>query len=206
MALCTIFLTSCGFINDSIKKAFMNELPKNFSKLKVGIITTASEQKEKNPFAIKVFNDFMEMGFTQIIFMDIEKEQVNLEDFSIIYLNGGNPFRLLYFIKLNNLEEAFTQFCKKEKFLIGVSAGAIILGPTLQLVHDFTPQLNTYLKQELTGLSITDSCIFPHYDRSDLFGTSPTIEQRIQTFEKQYNKAVIRLKDEDFRIEKIKEA
>ena len=201
-----IILTSCGFINDLVKNTFLQKLPSNFIHMNVGIITTASEKKEKNLFAIKAYNDFLQMGFTNVEFLDIEKEQVNLEKFSIIYINGGNPFRLLHFFKINNLDRQLIRFCQRNTFLIGVSAGAIILGPTLELVQHFTPQLNEYSNDELTGLNITTSCIFPHYDRSDLFGTSPTMEERIQAFERETNLPVIRLKDDEFLIKQIKKA
>ena len=95
-----IILTSCGFINDLVKNTFLQKLPSNFIHMNVGIITTASENKEKNHFAIKVYNDFLQMEFTNVQFLDIEKEEVNLEEFSIIYINGGNPFLFNTFFKI----------------------------------------------------------------------------------------------------------
>lgn len=200
----TIFLTSCGFINELITNRFIQELPTNFKNMKVGIITTASEKKEMNVFAQKAYSDFLNIGFTNIQFIDIEWDDINLANFSIIYINGGNPFRLLYFFKQNNASEQLSKFCSKKTFLIAASAGAIVLGPTLELVHYFTPHLNEYPLNNLNGLGLIANCIFPHYDREDLFGVNPTIEERIQLFESETSQPVIRLKDDEFVIQKTK--
>ncbi|MFJ7754781.1 hypothetical protein ACQKGI_01210 [Peribacillus muralis] len=40
------------------------------------------------------------MGFKQVDFMDIEFDfPEGLEQYNVIYMNGGNPFHLLYHMK-----------------------------------------------------------------------------------------------------------
>ncbi|MCI1615581.1 Type 1 glutamine amidotransferase-like domain-containing protein [Heyndrickxia oleronia] len=90
-------LTSNGFFTEGIRKQFLEQMEEDVEYYKVGIITTASIQKENNRFALKAKKDFLQMGFTQVGFIDIENDNLQLlEQCQIIYINGGNPFYLLY--------------------------------------------------------------------------------------------------------------
>ncbi|WP_338000967.1 Type 1 glutamine amidotransferase-like domain-containing protein [Neobacillus terrae] len=53
--------------------------------------------------------------------------------------------------------------------IVGVSAGAIILGPNIEVVDFFTPEMNTVEIHNLTSIGITNNPLFPYYGRKDLF-------------------------------------
>ncbi len=89
---------------------------------------------------------------------------------------------------------------KQNTILIGASAGAVILGPSIDVVQHFSPELNEIGLNDYTALSLTDIAIFPHYDREDVFkeDTGKSIEDRLSEFEEWNNISVTRLKDDQY--------
>ncbi|MGG0177494.1 Type 1 glutamine amidotransferase-like domain-containing protein [Gottfriedia acidiceleris] len=196
-----LLLTSNGFFTDGIKKQFLQLTNGNISSMNVGVITTASQQKEKNKFAIKAKQDFNQMGINSVEFIDLEFESAEkLEKYNIIYINGGNPFYLLHHIRKSGADLIFRRLTENNVIIVGVSAGAVVLGPNLNIVNYFTPQMNIVDIKDLTALEITDKIIFPHYDRDDLFPdiTGKSIEERLMEFESLNKCDVVRVKDNEF--------
>jgi dipeptidase E len=199
--MANLLFTSNGFYTESIKNQFLKLINGETSNLKVSIITTASSQKENNRFAQKARNDFGEMGFQMIDYLDFEHENPEwLEQIDVIYLNGGNPFSLLFHMKQSGADEILRKLAKQNVIIVGVSAGAIILGPNIDIVHHFTPQLNTVNLKDFRALGLTDKVVFPHYDREDLIIDSKgkSIEERIREFEILNHCTVHRMADEGF--------
>lgn len=197
--MATIFLTSNGFYSETIKEEFMTVLNK-LANPKAVIITTASSLKEKNRFALKTKNDFLEMGINQVDFIDVEVEKgEKLKEYSIIYINGGNPFRLLYFMKKSRADAVLKEL-SENSIIIGASAGAVVLGPSIDVVHHFSPELNEMELNDFKALSLTDIAIFPHYDREDIFkdASGKSIEDRLNEFERDTNISITRLKDDQY--------
>ena len=198
--MANIFLTSNGFFTDLIKAEFLSALNEKGLDPKAVIITTASRHKEKNKYAIKAKKDFIEMGVNQVEFLDLEFEESNqLKQYNIIYINGGNPFYLLYHVRKSGADAILKELSKQNTLFVGVSAGSVILGPNIEMVNHFTPEMNTVKMSDLTALGITKTAIFPHYDREDVFndGTGRTIEDRLRVFEQAKNLTVTRLRDDD---------
>ncbi|PQD93714.1 peptidase E [Pradoshia eiseniae] len=195
------FLTSNGFSTEEIKAAFLKNLYDTPNKLKAAIITTASPLKERNKYAQKAMDDFKTMGFMFIDFVDLEYDNpAILFDYDVIYINGGNPFHLLLHIQMSGSEEIFKHLSKQKTVFVGFSAGAMILGPHIQLARFFTPRMNSLNLQDLSCLPLLDTIVFPHYDREDLFkdDSGKTIEERLSEFEKSHHCMVHRLKDNQF--------
>ncbi|WP_458121645.1 Type 1 glutamine amidotransferase-like domain-containing protein [Paenibacillus sp. Z6-24] len=194
-----ILLTSCGFYTDSIKDQFLQLIDRETSRLNVTIITTASPKKENNAYAQKAKKDFREMGFQNIDFTDLEFDNPErLIQKDIIYINGGNPFNLLYHTKKSGADEILKHLASQNVIIIGVSAGTILLGPHLKIVQFFTPQMNTFDIKDFSALHVTDKLIFPHYDREDIFqdDTGKTIEERLKEFEYREQCEITRLNDD----------
>lgn len=196
-----MLLTSNGFYNDAIKKRFLELIKGERDELDVAIITTASPQKEQNRFAQKAKEDFKDMGFQKIDFIDLEfddPESLSLKD--VIYINGGNPFDLLFHFKQSGADRIIQDIMDKNVVIIGVSAGAVVLGPHIHIVRYFTPHLDTRNTVDYSALDLTDRLAFPHYDREDLFrdSTNKTIEDRIKEFEILERCEVTRIKDDEF--------
>ncbi|MCK6073912.1 Type 1 glutamine amidotransferase-like domain-containing protein [Paenibacillus silvae] len=196
-----LLLTSCGFITEDIKNQFLDFMDRDLSRLKVSIITTGSPMKENNRYAQRAMQDFKDMGFQHIDFVDIEFDDPQiLVHRDVIYINGGNPFTLLYYAKKSGADEIIKTLAAQNVIIVGVSAGALLLGPNINIVDFFTPQMNTMDLTDFKALGVTDKLIFPHYDREDKFKdrTNKTIEERIVEFESNENCKVTRLKEEEY--------
>ena len=196
-----LFLTSNGFHTDEMKATFLKEVGGKISELRVSIITTASPIKEQNKYVQKAYNDFRDMGFNFINFLDLEYDDPKvLLNCDVIYINGGNPFHLLLHIKRSGSEEIFRHLSQQNIIFVGVSAGAIVLGPNIHIVQFFTPEMNNVNLEDLTGLNLVELMVFPHYDREDIFkdSTGKTIEERLCEFEVVNNCVIHRMKDDQF--------
>lgn len=197
----SLLLTSCGFYTEDIKNQFLDFIDRDISQLKVAIITTGSPMKENNRYAQRAMQDFKDMRFQHINFVDIEFDDPQiLIDSDVIYINGGNPFTLLYYAKKSGADEIIKTLAEQNVIIVGVSAGALLLGPNINIVDFFTPQMNTMDLTDFKALGVTDKLIFPHYDREDVFkdSTNKTIEERIVEFESNENCKVTRLKEEEY--------
>lgn len=199
-----LFLTSCGFLTDEIKQQFISSFSENRSEMNVCIITTASmELKEKNKYIQKAKNDFHEMGFSKVDFMDIEYDNpARLKTYEVLYIAGGNPFYLLHHMRKSGADEILKKMAQGNVVIVGVSAGVMVLGENIQIAEYFTSDINTVQLTDFTGLQLVKTSIFPHYDRNDLFiiETGETIEQRLQKFEETYQCHVLRLKDDEIAV------
>ncbi|MGX2959763.1 Type 1 glutamine amidotransferase-like domain-containing protein [Peribacillus sp. JNUCC 23] len=194
-------LTSNGFYTGAIKNQFLKLIDGKLGELKVAIITTASPQKANNKFAQKAKEDFRAMGFKNINCIDLEFDNPDsLLQKDVIYINGGNPFNLLFHTKQSGADKILRNLNSRNVVVVGVSAGAVLLGPNIKVVHFFTPQMNTIYTTDFSALKLTDKLVFPHYDREDLFkdNTAKTIEDRLKEFENLEKCEVTRLKDDEY--------
>lgn len=196
-----LLLTSNGFYTDEIMSRFLDLLDAEPRSLEAAVITTASPQKEQNRFAKKAASDFEKMGFRKVDWVDVESESPDiLLQKDVIYINGGNPFHLLEQVKKSGADRVLADLAQKNAIIVGVSAGAVLIGPDIRIVHHFTPQLNARSIEDFSALGLTDKRVFPHYDREDLFGdaTGRTIEERIREFEMIESCSVTRLNDNGY--------
>jgi dipeptidase E len=199
VAVTKLLLTSCGFHTESIRSTFLNLVDGEVSHLKASIITTASPKKENNRFAQKAKSDFKAMGIQNVDFIDLEFENPELlTQKDVIYISGGNPFNLLFHTIKSGAHDIIKKLAAQNVVIVGVSAGALLLGPNIKIVQFFTPEMNTLNMNDFTALDITDKLIFPHYDREDLFkdDAGRTIEERIREFETLENCEVTKLNDD----------
>ncbi len=185
-----VILASHGFQkNKNLKKHILTLLPKSLKELSAVIITTASaEWKEKNKHAILAKQVLEDMGFKKVIFLDVEFENPNeLKKYDVIYINGGNPFYLLYHLKKSGSDKIITQLANKGVIIVGVSGGGVVLGPTINIVDYFDRKINTIKLKDLTGLNLSNIIIYPHYTKK--------MEEKIKKFEVKYRCKVRRLND-----------
>jgi dipeptidase E len=185
-----LILSSHGFQkNKTLKKKLLALLPKSVKNLSVAIITTASaEWKEKNKHAILAKQVLESMDFKQVDFFDIEFENPNkLKEFDVIYINGGNPFYLLYHLKKSGADKVMTRLASNGVIILGISAGGVVLGPNIRIVNYFDKKLNIIKLKDLRGLNLTKIIIYPHYTKN--------LEDKIKKFEVKYKCSVRRLTD-----------
>lgn len=184
-----IILSSHGFQkNAKLKERLLVLLSQPAEQLSAVIVTTASaEWKEKNKHAVLAKEALESMRFKRVDFLDIEFEDPkNLKEFDVIYINGGNPFYLLYHLKKSGADQTLKE-CVEQSIIIGVSGGGVVFGPNIKVVDYFDAKLNTVELNDLTGLGLVDAIIYPHYQDD--------VEEKIRQFEIEENCQIARLRD-----------
>lgn len=195
-----IYLTSKGFFNETVKNAAREWADGKTKEVKAAILTTASPKKAADPFAAKTKEDFFRMNVRQADFIDIEFEDPEvLLQYDILYICGGNPFHLLQMVKSSGAEAVFRELISRDVLFVGVSAGAMLFGPHIEIADVFTPAMNSGGLKDLTALGIYEKPLFPHYGREEKFedASGRTIEQRISSFETAAGTEVERLRDSE---------
>lgn len=81
-----------------------------------------------------VRNVFKKHGFESIdIWTDLEnREKFNLNNYSAIYIGGGNTFNLLHVLRSSKFDKLLLKYIKKNGLVYGGSAGAIIMGSDIR--------------------------------------------------------------------------
>jgi len=180
-----IILTSTGLSTEPVRRAserFFDLLPYK----SVAIVTTAAEGKENNKYSKLAESQFKKLGFNTIDFIDIENDpRADFSKYSVIYVCGGNTFKLLKHAREANFKDIIIKLLERGGVYIGVSAGTIILTPTIQAAALIDPDPNIVGISDFTGLNIVDFEIHPHYELEE--------ESEIANYEKTTSHRVVRL-------------
>lgn len=180
-----IILTSQGFSNQAITDKFMGFIP-NPKDTKVAMVTTAARDKENNKWVIIAKDQFLKMGFGTVDFIDIESNpESDFSTYGVVYVCGGNTFNLAHFSRKANLKKSIEELLARGGIYIGLSASSLIVGPSIELANEVTPDVNEIGVTDFTGFGIIPQIIYPHYD--------PAIETDLQNFESKHNVKVQRL-------------
>ncbi len=125
------------------------------------------------------WENYVEKNNAKFIYIDNTKRGVeakkaiqNLLTANILMVTGGNTFILLDNLYQSGLFQAIKEFTKKRSFVFGgFSAGAIIMSPTIKisgaLNYNNKTDENTVGITNLTGLSLIDFEVYPHYVESE---------------------------------------
>lgn len=163
-----IILTSCGIINNEIKNSFYQAVNKDIQKIKVLYITTASdgELDDDKSWMAEEFKTILDLGVLRenIIEYKIGKP-ININDFDIMYMMGGNTFYLMDMIRKTNFAIEIKNFINSGKIYIGSSAGSEILGNSIDIALGYDD--NNVNMTDFTGLKIIDGLIIPHCNRKE---------------------------------------
>lgn len=133
---------------------------------KACIITTADKDyKEKNYHAVRTKNLLESLG-VQVDFLDVEFEDAErLTEYKVIYLNGGNPFYLMYHLRSSKADQIIYKLRDRGHLIVGQSAGAAVLGQSLEHAYVLHPDWNEIQLEDLTGIGIVSGSILPHSNR-----------------------------------------
>jgi dipeptidase E len=181
-----LLLTSDSFANPTVADAFLN-LTKVTVNKKVAIVTTAAKEKDQNKYAQLTYKQMIDWGF-EPSFVDFEAQaDVDLTDHSIFYVCGGNTFKLLKYAKQANFGESIKQLAQRDGLYVGVSAGSLIVGPSIEIACEVKPDINDVGLTDFSGFNIVDIVIFPHY--------SEEYENDIAQFEGRHDLKVTRVRN-----------
>ena len=163
-----IVLTSCGIRNDDFKDRFYKIInQKDISKLKVLYITTASdgEKDDDRSWMKEEYKTILNLGIKEdnITEYKIGISNIDIYDFDIMYMMGGNTFYLLDMIRKTKFDKGIKTYLNKDKIYIGSSAGSEILGNSIEPAIGYDE--NNVGMTDLTGLKLVDGLIVPHCNR-----------------------------------------
>lgn len=162
----TLLLTSGGMLQ--MKDEIIKLLQKPAYDVEVAFITTATKPQESADYIKKDWEIMKEgLGFNMEE-IDIEGKtehelMKSLEFVDIIFVAGGNTFYLLKMMRQCNFEKVIRKLLKQGKVYIGVSAGSIVAGRTIQTA-EWLGDNNVVGLKKLKGLNLVPFDIFVHYN------------------------------------------
>lgn len=160
----TLLLTSAGM---KVKEEILRILPKPANQIKLAHIITASKVEEDTSYMMRDRQQMIEVGF-QVEDIDIEGKSEDeirnlLRDKDIIYIQGGNTFYLLKYVKESGFDKVIKELIKKGMIYIGVSAGSYIACPTIEMATWKHLDKNIIGLTNLTALDLVPFLITAHY-------------------------------------------
>ena len=164
------FLTSCGIINNEIKKEFYKVITKDVKDLKVLYITTAAdgEADPDKTWMEEEFQTILDLGILKENIMEYKiGNKININEFDVVYMMGGNTFYLLDIIRKTGFDKNIEEFINSGKIYVGSSAGSEILGNSINVALGYDE--NNVNMTDFTGLKIVDGLIIPHCNRKEDF-------------------------------------
>jgi|SRR5215831_11494162 len=133
----------------------------------------------------------MGLEFTSI--HEISNASREIEDSEIIFVGGGNTFRLLHELQKNYLIEPIRHAVRSGTLYVGSSAGSILACPSLKTTKD----MPVVQPLSFEALGLVPFQISPHYLDPDPQSThmGETQEQRILQFLEENKEVVVGLRE-----------
>jgi len=184
-----LFLTSAGLINKEVADKFVQQLSKPIKENRVLVVAYAKTEKEEY-YVNGSKQEIKDLGFEQVEIANMSNEinVSSLDDFDVIYVCGGNTFSILNKLRETELDKFIVDQVKKGSIYIGVSAGSIIAGPSIEIAGwGEDGDENEVGLEDLTGFNLTDISIYPHFSEDQ--------RNEVEEFKKQAKNKVIELTD-----------
>ena len=199
-----LFLTSTGLPKET-RGSFLSLLDKSPSQVLVCHIPTAADPEEDKWFIEASKDEFKEIGLN---FFDLDLKSENkdslirkLAPVDVIYINGGNTFYLLDWVRRSGFDKVVPKLLEEGKIYVGASAGTVLAGPDIAIAGwDPDGDKNTVGLTNLCGLNLVPFAIAPHFvekDRKLLEEKSKGVSYAVVALN---NKQVILARDEKISI------
>lgn len=190
-----LLLTAYGFSTDKIKRAALGLLNIEHSSKACIISTSKPEEKEKHPQMQQIRNDLLEFRLDQVDFLDVEFESAKkLYGYDLIFLNGGYPFYLLHFLKKSGADHILKDISRTGVPIFGLSAGSIVMGPSIEYLQYLYPEDNQFNDTDLTGLNLTSTTIFPHF--KEMLTRDADIDKKLTSYGNTTGVKIMRLNND----------
>ena len=129
-----LFLTSSGLPPETTE-AFLGLLDKDPKEATICFIATAADPYDDKWFVEKDRQRLRELGF-KITEIDLKQEnEESLTDklglVDVVFVEGGNTFYLMKYIRESGFEQAVKRFLKNGGIYLGVSAGSYVACPDI---------------------------------------------------------------------------
>ena len=140
-----------------------------------------SESDTKRRYFDKIKDCYRDIGVMDLMYFDLGEEfaKANIPDLmscDAIHLSGGDPVRFLELVRQRNFLEHLKTFIKKGGILTGISAGAMILTPSLGLID---MEAGRPYSKPKPALKMVDFEFYPHFKQDD--ATAKALSQYART-------------------------
>lgn len=134
---------------------------------RAAVVTTADPKlKERNRNAVHARDTLLALGVPAVEFFDFDAQpSADLAGFGLVYLAGGNPYYLLQRVRETDAESVLREMFANGRPLIGSSAGALLLGRSLNVVKVFDPALADLHDISTDALGLVPFTVLPHANR-----------------------------------------
>lgn len=134
---------------------------------RAAVVTTAEPKlKESNRNAVLARDTLLALGVPAVEFFDFDTQpSANLAGFGLVYLAGGNPFYLLQRVRETDAESVLRDMFAYGRPLVGSSAGALLLGRSLNIVPVFDSAFSYQNDINTDALGLLPFTVLPHANR-----------------------------------------
>lgn len=186
-----LLLTSAGLQNKKVSDFFISVLPKKPSDLSVLMVAFAQNDIEQH-YIDESKKELIELGIKNATVFNLKEEKFESErDYDAIYVCGGNTFSILNRIRTVGIDKFIIDAVKNKGTLyIGVSAGSIIAGPSIEIAGwGSEGDKNDIGLTDFTGFGLTDIAVFPHFTLNQ--------KEEVESFKNKVKYPIIELTDEE---------
>ena len=134
---------------------------------RAAVVTTAEPKlKERNRNAVLARNTLLAVGVPAVEFFDFDKQPcADLAAFDLVYLAGGNPYHLLQRVRDTGADAVIEDMVEAGRPIIGSSAGALLLGRSLNVVPIFDTSVPDLGCKDTDALRLVPFTVLPHTNR-----------------------------------------
>jgi len=166
-----LFLTSAGLPPETTEE-FLKLLGKKPEETTLCFITTASHPEENKGYVEKDRERLSDLGF-KVTELDLKEENEEslknkLGNFDVIFVEGGNTFYLLKYIRESGFDKVLKPFLDKGGIYLGVSSGTMVAGLNIESANLKHMDKNIVDLKDLTGLKLVPFVFSVHIDESNI--------------------------------------
>jgi peptidase E len=164
-----LLLTSAGFLNPKTGQKFLELVGKPAEQIKIIFVPTASRIEHELKYVRISKKELFDLGIKRENFkvLDITRKipYSEVSNFDAMYVCGGNTFYLLAKVREYGFDKVIKQFVEEGKVYVGVSAGSILVGPTVDVSSPWDE--DDVGLTDFTGLNLVNVATIPHYQRKE---------------------------------------
>jgi len=187
-----LLLTSDGLSNEKLQKTFLDLLEIPLKEIKILMIALPRSDREKY-YIQETKKELWDLGIDpdNITMFSLKKRRMSdddLSEFNVIYVCGGNNFFILNTLREIKFLQKIKQLVKKGILYVGVSAGSIMAGPSIEIAGwGSEADENDTESTNFSALNFTEITILPHYHKE--------LEKEVNDFRKKFKLNTLPLMD-----------
>ncbi|MCL1066689.1 Type 1 glutamine amidotransferase-like domain-containing protein [Shewanella olleyana] len=134
--------------------------------LKQPAVYIASEPDPQRQYFEPIKQMYQALGFEQVEYMELEQgfdanSNRLLKQSGMVHLSGGDTYRFLYWLKQRGIDKTLRCLADEGKPIVGVSAGAMIMTPSIDSAVLCGDQNQVGLA-DTVGLNLVSFLVVPH--------------------------------------------